>query len=190
MTLEEWFQKGVTAQEYVDSMEKYQKDLIYIYENFQIPTEDQGFFEQVQKQNLRVIVLTEDWCGDAMLNIPILLKFAEAGHMNVHLLSRDENPELMDQYLTNGVSRSIPIFIFFDPEGNEVANWGPRAESIETFIQEAKKTLPKHDPEDFKLKQQQMFQFITKSYRDNQDFWKDVYESLKQSLNQLESSLP
>ncbi|WP_085505700.1 thioredoxin family protein [Thalassobacillus devorans] len=189
MNLEEWFEKGITAQEYVESMGKYQKDFIHIYENFHIPTDDQPFFEYLQKQNLRVIVLTEDWCGDAMLNIPILLKFAEAGHMNVHLLARDENPELMDDYLT-GDARSIPIFIFIDPEGNEVTHWGPRAEAIQQFIEKSRNGLPKKDPKDYQLKEKQMFQFITKAYRDNQDFWSEVYDSLKQSLGQLESSLP
>ncbi|MHC8520324.1 thioredoxin family protein [Rossellomorea sp. H39__3] len=70
-----------------------------------------------------MIAITEDWCGDAMVNIPILLKLAEAAGIEVKMILRDENLELMDQYLTNGTSRSIPIFIFIDGEGKERMVW-------------------------------------------------------------------
>ncbi|MBM7554790.1 thioredoxin family protein [Thalassobacillus pellis] len=181
MTLEDWFNKGITAQEYVESMTTLSEELIYIYEHFKVPSEDEHLYEQLQKQNLRVIVLTEDWCSDAMLNIPILLKIAEAGHMNVHMLYRDENPELMDQYLT-GKSRAIPIFIFINPEGKEVARWGPRAKEVQKFIDRSRKALPSKDKNDYEKKEKEMFQFITKAYRDNQEFWNDSYQSLKKAI--------
>src|SRR5690625_6161251 len=56
-----------------------------------------------------------------MLNIPIFLKIAEIANMPVRFLNRDENLELMDEYLTNG-NRVIPIFIFIDEDGNEDRN--------------------------------------------------------------------
>ncbi|WP_181349509.1 thioredoxin family protein [Thalassobacillus sp. CUG 92003] len=182
MKLEDYFIKGLTPQEYIDSMETHQQDLVYIYEHFQLPSEDQPFFERLQQRNLRVIVLTEDWCGDAMLNIPILLRLAETGHMNVHMLLRDENEDLMDQYLTNGTSRSIPKFIFLDVDGNEITNWGPRAPEPQAFIDDAMSKLPSDDDDNFKEKRNEMLQFITKAFRDNQDFWYNVYDDLKQTL--------
>src|SRR5699024_8421220 len=120
MTLNEWYDKGMSADAYIASMQENKESLLYIYNEFNIP-EDHTFFENVKKENLRVIVLTEDWCGDAMMNIPVLLRIAEKTGMEVRMLLRDDNLELMDQYLTNGKSRSIPIFIFIDEEGNEVA---------------------------------------------------------------------
>ena len=50
------------------------------------------------------------------------------------MLLRDQNLELMDQYLTNGTSRAIPIFVFIDQNGNERAVWGPRAETVQHFV--------------------------------------------------------
>ena len=54
------------------------------------------------------LVLTEAWCGDAAQNLPILAKMAEANpNVELRLVLRDENLDLMDAYLTNG-GRSIP----------------------------------------------------------------------------------
>jgi Thioredoxin len=36
---------------------------------------------------------------------------------------RDKNPDLMDQYLNQGLYRSIPVFAFFDENMKEVARF-------------------------------------------------------------------
>src|SRR5580692_605838 len=52
------------------------------------------------------LVLTEGWCGDAAQSLPVIHALAELNPLiSLRLLLRDENLELMDRYLTNGVSR-------------------------------------------------------------------------------------
>lgn len=72
------------------------------------------------------LVLTEGWCGDAANIIPLLQKIADysAGKIKLRLLLRDENTELMDQYLTDG-GRAIPKVIMYNESFTELANWGP-----------------------------------------------------------------
>lgn len=72
------------------------------------------------------LVLTEGWCGDAAQNLPILHKMAELNdNINLKLVLRDDNLELMDLFLTNG-GRSIPKLIALDTENNVIDTWGPR----------------------------------------------------------------
>jgi hypothetical protein len=184
MELNQWYEKGMSPDVYIESMEKHKENLLHIYDEYTLPQDD-AFFRKLREDDLRVIVLTEDWCGDAMLNIPILLRLAEAGNMDVRMLLRDDNLELMDQYLTNGKSRSIPIFIFIDKDGNEAAKWGPRAETLQKFFDEARTKLPDKEAEDYDEKFKEMLFFITKSFRDNTDFWDDVYQSLKHTLQDV-----
>ncbi|WP_188453993.1 thioredoxin family protein [Virgibacillus oceani] len=184
MTLNEWFEKGMSPDTYIESMEKHKKNLLHIYDNF-TPPDDEKFSQETKAKMLRVIVLTEDWCGDAMLNVPILLRLAEQTDMNVRMLLRDQNLELMDAYLTNGKSRSIPIFIFIDENGNEAAQWGPRAEKIQQFTDSSKSELPAKDDKDYEEKFKEMLLFMTKAFRDNTDFWDEVYESLKQTITKI-----
>ncbi|MCC5917311.1 MAG: thioredoxin family protein [Cryomorphaceae bacterium] len=73
------------------------------------------------------IVLTEYWCGDAAHNIPPLDDFARACGVTPVYLFRDENSDIMESFLTNGKSKSIPKLIRLDKESLEViGSWGPR----------------------------------------------------------------
>ncbi|WP_284141467.1 MULTISPECIES: thioredoxin family protein [unclassified Virgibacillus] len=180
MELEAWFEKGLFPDDYIEAMEKNKESLLYIYDHFQAHDRN---YDQLKKRKLRVIVLTEDWCGDAMLNIPILLRIAEQTAMDVRFLFRDENLELMDNYLTNGTARSIPIFIFIDEAGREVARWGPRAESIQNFVDESLSSLPPKDTADYEQKAKEMYMFMNKSYQENTDFWDAVHQSIIDRLD-------
>lgn len=73
------------------------------------------------------IVLTEGWCGDAAQALPVLNKMAELSHaIELKILLRDKNEDLMNQFLTNG-GKSIPKLVMVHPETFEVlADWGPR----------------------------------------------------------------
>ena len=74
------------------------------------------------------LVLTEGWCGDAAQLVPVFEAVAQAsqGQVSTRYLLRDENSDLMDQYLTNG-GRAIPKLLVL-PAGTltEAAHWGPR----------------------------------------------------------------
>ncbi len=73
------------------------------------------------------LVISEPWCGDAAQTLPFLNKIAELSeNIDLKILLRDENPELMDQFLTNG-SRSIPIVIMLDENLNVFQTFGPRS---------------------------------------------------------------
>jgi thiol-disulfide isomerase/thioredoxin len=73
------------------------------------------------------ILITESWCGDAAHIVPIINKVAELNeNIDLKIVLRDENEELMNQFLTNG-GKSIPKLIMVDSETHDVLNtFGPR----------------------------------------------------------------
>ena len=76
------------------------------------------------------LIITEAWCGDAAQNIPIIEKIAsESDIIRTRYILRDENPELMDRFLTSG-ARAIPKLIALDAGTLEVLwTWGARPKS-------------------------------------------------------------
>jgi len=84
------------------------------------------------------IVLTEGWCGDAAHSLPVINKMVENSEgIDLKILLRDENEELMNRFLTNG-NKSIPKLIMLDADTNElIDSWGPRPS-------EATKMVKKH----------------------------------------------
>ncbi len=84
------------------------------------------------------MVISEDWCGDSAQILPHISKMAELNPLiNLRIISRDANPEVMNHYLTNG-SRSIPILVAFDEKGNELFKWGPRPAEGQEVVNKAK----------------------------------------------------
>ena len=73
------------------------------------------------------LIITEHWCGDAAQILPVLNAIVNLsnGKIEMRLVYRDQNAELMDAWLTNG-TRSIPKVIQFDEHFNLTGAWGPR----------------------------------------------------------------
>lgn len=82
----------------------------------------------------KLLVIAEDWCGDAANTVPVLARFAEAApNMEMRVVERDENPELMDRYLTNG-GRAIPVAVVLDGDFEPRGWWGPRPAELQEFV--------------------------------------------------------
>jgi hypothetical protein len=93
----------------------------------------------------KLLVIAEDWCGDASSTVPVLAKLAHAvPGLGLRVILRDQNPEVMDRYLTNG-SRSIPIVIALDEQFREVGHWGPRPRDLQAWVMEHRLKVPKSE---------------------------------------------
>jgi len=91
----------------------------------------------------KLLAIAEDWCGDASSTVPILAKLAATvPGLELRVILRDENPEVMDRYLTNG-SRSIPIVIALDRDYRELGHWGPRPSELQAWVMDRRLTVPK-----------------------------------------------
>ncbi|MFN2636494.1 MAG: thioredoxin family protein [Gemmatimonadaceae bacterium] len=92
-----------------------------------------------------LLVLSEDWCGDAVNIVPIVARLAASvSNMDLRILARDENLDIMDAHLT-GSSRSIPIVILLNEKFHECGWWGPRPFALQKWVREEGMTLPKQD---------------------------------------------
>ncbi len=85
------------------------------------------------------LVLNEGWCGDAAQNLPVLNKMAELNeNIQLEVILRDENLDIIDEYLTNG-GRSIPKLIAIDENNEVLFSWGPRPKKMQDKVVELKK---------------------------------------------------
>lgn len=82
---------------------------------------------------IHLLVLNEDWCGDAVNTVPFIARLAEEAGIELRSLGRDENPDLMDAHLT-GTSRSIPVVMVLDQHHEELGWWGPRPAALQQWV--------------------------------------------------------
>lgn len=98
--------------------------------------------------NLKLLVITEGWCGDASQILPVVEKLANALNVSTHYVLRDENMELMEKYKTNGAA-SIPIIIGVNDENEEAFRFGPRPQAGMEMLARFKSNPDTYSADDF-----------------------------------------
>jgi len=134
----EWLERALSFQEYVDKAEMNVPTIKANYEDTQISEEDHKYFaslsSKLEKGAIKVLALSEPWCGDCVENLPIVAKLASLYPcFDLLVFSRDDNLDIMDRYLTDG-KRVIPVFVFFDEEGQEIGRFIERPQGARDFL--------------------------------------------------------
>lgn len=144
----ERFNQGMTYEEYKAQMNRNKERFEETEASVQVSESDAAAVAGLAAPR-NVLVLAEDWCGDVISGLPALGKLAEAsnGKLNVRVFLRDQNLDIMDQYLKNGEFRSIPVFVAFDENFNELGNMKERPESVTAMMQEGLAKIHAENPQ-------------------------------------------
>lgn len=123
--LQQRFANGRTYDRYRAYMQSNQALMGALTPLVKLSADEQRFFTAL-KDPLRVLVVSEDWCPDCALNVPILMQIAAINPaFDVRFIGRDENFDLL-QFASKGERSAIPTFFFFDERWNEVGHWVER----------------------------------------------------------------
>jgi hypothetical protein len=141
----ERFTQGMTYEQFLDSMTR-NRDRIEGYESkVEVSADDLKFFKDLKP--LDVAVVGADWCYDVLTNLPVLAKLAKAsGKLNLRVFERDQNPDVRDAYL-NGPYQSIPVFVFFDENFQEIGRWIERPKSVTQLRADKRREVIASNPE-------------------------------------------
>ena len=123
MVTKERFGQGMTAREYIEQMTMNKERFLAALNSTTITSGEAQVLRRFAAAR-RILVITEDWCGAAIASMPFVVKLAEGvPQIEMRVFLRDENPDIMDQFLKDGRYRSIPVFVFLDEEMNELARF-------------------------------------------------------------------
>lgn len=146
----EQFESGMTYDQYKAQMTRNRERFEQNEKELELTPEDVQFFRNLPQQ-INVLTLAEDWCGDVVANVPVLGRLAQAsnGKLNVRIHLRDQQPgtQIMDQYLNKGQFKSIPTLIFLDENFREIGVWIERPDSVTRTREEKRLALYSKHPE-------------------------------------------
>jgi hypothetical protein len=101
------------------------------YSDSALSTEDVSFFKKaatLPNGPAKILALAEAWCGDVYRELPTVVRIAEATEADLRIFLRDENPDIMDEFLSNGgKSRAIPVFVFYTKETRYITHFTERS---------------------------------------------------------------
>ena len=143
----ERFAQGLTYDQFKGQMTRNQTRFAENESRVQLSPADVATFKNLP-QPLKVVAIAEDWCGEVIDNLPILGRLAqESGKLDLRVFLRDQNLDLIDQYLNRGQFRSIPVFVFFDQGFNELGRFTERPERVTQRRDEKRKEIYAKNPD-------------------------------------------
>jgi hypothetical protein len=166
------------------------------YKSVPLSPEDLAFFKKAGAQPngpARIVAIAEAWCGDVYRELPTVAKISEATGMDLRVFLRDENPDIMDEFLSNdGKSRAIPVFVFYTADMQYITHFTERAATAHRELAEildqvkAQMGLPKETtfataPED--RKQELLREVIAKLQPRSDDWRKEAIKEMRQLLS-------
>jgi hypothetical protein len=143
----ERFDSGLTYQQWKAQMTRNQERHDANERGLKLSADDLKAFKSVKKP-VNVLAIGEDWCGDVIANLPIVGKIAaESGTLNLRVFLRDQNEDLMNQFLKDGKHKSIPAVVFFDEDFQELGRWIERPNSVTELREKKRQELYAKHPE-------------------------------------------
>lgn len=140
------FEAGLTYEAYKAQMTRNRDRLTANEERIRFDPDDLQAFSALP-QPLKVVAIAEDWCADVVANLPVLGRLAaDSGKLDVRVVLRDST-DLIDSYLNQGQFKSIPVFVFLDPDFNEIGVFIERPDSVTAQRAEYRKRIYAEHPE-------------------------------------------
>ncbi|MEL6714490.1 MAG: thioredoxin family protein [Planctomycetota bacterium] len=132
-TVAQYWDRAVAPEAFLDSVEA-KRDLWHSYAKRARLHADEAARAEALPGPRRILVLVEDWCGDAIRSTPAIVALADASPgTEVRFLDVGEHPGALDGRTTAG-ARAIPIVVVDDGEGNELGQWGPRPAPLQAEL--------------------------------------------------------
>jgi hypothetical protein len=125
----ERFAAGLTYPEYMERIQRNRAKFEYNYDETRLADDDVRVFRELASRPdgpARVLALGEDWCPDVFRGLPVMARIAEAAGMELRIFPRDENPDIMNEFLHQGKHQSIPVFVFYTRDQTYLAHWTER----------------------------------------------------------------
>jgi thiol-disulfide isomerase/thioredoxin len=112
----ERFASGLTWEEWLQAIRRNRDKFEYNYQETVLTPEDVAALRELVAAPdgpAKVLALAEDWCPDVFRGLPVMAKMAQAAGMELRIFFRDQNLDIMDEFLKDGQFRSIPTFVFY-----------------------------------------------------------------------------
>lgn len=124
----EQFAQGISIDAFVDQMEVNKDKFLENIEAFTVTEDDRAFFAE---HPVSIAAFGEDWCTDVVQFLPVVAKLArEIPSVTLSVFKRDDHLDLMQPYYKEGKYHSIPVFVLYDADWNELGHFIERPAAV------------------------------------------------------------
>lgn len=146
----ERFTKGKTFQQYLDSGIRNRELFQRNYDDLQLTAEQTAALKELAAKPGgldHIVVIGEDWCPDVYRGAGVAQKIAEAAGVEMRFFERDQNKDMIAEYLKGGEFESIPVFVLYDANHRELGHFIERPALANEQIHVTRDVLGDTSPE-------------------------------------------
>ena len=122
----ERFAQGLEYHDYVAHVERNQKRFEENYAAMAVSPEDAARFKELMARPngpAKVLVIGEDWCPDVFRGAPVFARLAEATGLDMKFMKRDDNKDVIAEFMKDGEFESIPVAVFYSKDHRYLGHW-------------------------------------------------------------------
>ncbi len=135
--------------EWQANIENRQEEFQQHYDEYQPKTDDAAAIKQlVETRGVKALLIGENWCPDVWRGMPVIARMAEATGMTVRYFFRDQNKDIMSEFLKNGEFESIPTVVFYDGDHNYLFHFIERPMAASDDMAQLRKEILDVAPQD------------------------------------------
>ncbi|MDP6605599.1 MAG: thioredoxin family protein [Dehalococcoidia bacterium] len=117
------------------------------YEEYEPDADDVAAVKKlVDEHGVKVLTIGEHWCPDVWRGLPVMAKVAEATGMEHRIFFRDQNKDIMSEFLKDGEFESIPAMVFYDKYHNYLGHWIERPDIANQEMDEIRQRVMPNGP--------------------------------------------
>ncbi len=122
----ERFAQGMPYEQWLEAIDRNQARFQENYDGTHLSDEDARALQslvQAPGGPARCLALGEPWCPDVFRGLPVMARIAEASGMELRVFFRDQNDDIMAEFLKHGEHQSIPTFVFYTKDHRYIGHW-------------------------------------------------------------------
>jgi hypothetical protein len=126
----ERYEQGISYEEWMRVIDRNEDKFVENYEAMTLNDADITAIKALMaKPNgpAKCLALGEAWCTDVVRGLPVMAKLAEATGLDLKIFFRDQNLDIMNEFLYKGEYQSIPTFVFYTKDHQYIGHWIERA---------------------------------------------------------------
>ena len=124
------YEQGISYSEWMEKIDRNQEKFVDNYSAATLNEDDVAKIKAAMaKPNgpAKVLALGEAWCPDVFRGMPVMARLAEATGLDLKIFFRDENLDIMNEFLYKGEFQSIPTFVFYTKDHQYIGHWIEKA---------------------------------------------------------------
>jgi hypothetical protein len=126
----ERYEQGISYEQWMSEIDRNKDKIQENYDEMVLNQADVDAIKALMaKPNgpAKCLALGEAWCTDVVRGMPVMAKLAEATGLDLKVFYRDQNLDIMNEFLYKGEFQSIPTFVFYTEDHQYIGHWIERA---------------------------------------------------------------